>query len=140
MPVPELEARFPGKYVSVTTFNRDGTGVATPVWFVIEDGRLLIQTDPGSFKVKRIRRTDAVTIAPCSATGRPRGESMPARAELLPASQLGHVEKLLGRKYRIDRVLIAPVYRAVRRLRGAQQRAESVALAITPAKCGRCTP
>ena len=26
--------RFTGKYLSLTTFKRDGTGVATPVWFV----------------------------------------------------------------------------------------------------------
>ena len=32
----QLEARFPGKYLSVTSFKRDGTPVATPVWFVVE--------------------------------------------------------------------------------------------------------
>jgi PPOX class probable F420-dependent enzyme len=116
---PELAARFPGKYVCLTTFKRDGTGVSTPVWFAIDDGRLLIYTDPQSFKVKRIRRNPAVLIAPCTDTGRLRGDPMPANAEVLPASQLDHVEELLARKYRIDRVLIAPVYRGVRRLRGA---------------------
>jgi uncharacterized protein len=35
---------------------RDGTGVATPVWFVIDDGRLLVMTNPQSFKAERIRR------------------------------------------------------------------------------------
>jgi len=32
-----LEERFPGKYLSLTSYKRDGTGVATPVWFVIDD-------------------------------------------------------------------------------------------------------
>ena len=33
-----------GRYLSLTSFKRDGTGVATPVWFVIEDGRTPIST------------------------------------------------------------------------------------------------
>jgi len=127
-----LEARFPGKYVSLTSFRRDGTGVATPVWFVIENGRLLVQTDPQSFKAKRIRRNPAVMIAPCTASGRLRSEPVPARAELLPQSEVDHVGRLMARKYRIDRVLILPLYRAVQRLRGAPVGAAGVALAITP--------
>jgi hypothetical protein len=35
--------------------------VATPVWFVARDGRLLVITDENSFKAKRIRRNPAVT-------------------------------------------------------------------------------
>jgi PPOX class probable F420-dependent enzyme len=61
---------IPGKYVSITSFRRDWTGVATPVWFVQEAGRLLIQTGTNSGKVKRIRRNPRVTIAPCPATAR----------------------------------------------------------------------
>ena len=127
-----LDARFPGKYLSLTSFKRDGTGVATPVWFVIENGRLLIETDPQSFKAKRIRRNPAVTIAPCSATGRLRGGPVPARAEFLPQSELDHVGQLMARKYRIDRVLILPMYKAVQRLRGARGGTAEVVLAITP--------
>ena len=127
-----LEARFPGKYLSLTSFRRNGTGVATPVWFAIDDGRLLVQTDPQSFKAKRIRRNPAVLIAPCTASGRPRGEPVPARAEFLHQSEMDHVGRLMARKYRIDRVLILPLYRAVQRLRGAPAGTAGVALAITP--------
>jgi hypothetical protein len=70
----ELESRPSGQYVSLTSFKRDGTGVATPVWFLIENGRLLIHTDPQSFRPKRIRRNQSVMVAPCSGTGRLRGE------------------------------------------------------------------
>jgi len=49
--VSGLDARFPGKYLSLTSFKRDGIGVATPVWFVIDDGRLLVKTGRKSFKV-----------------------------------------------------------------------------------------
>jgi uncharacterized protein len=128
----DLDALFPGKYLSLTSFKHDGSAVATPVWFVIEHGRLLVNTDPQSFKAKRIRRNPAVTIAPCTASGRLRGDPMPARAELVPNSELERVKQLLARKYRIDRVLILPIYRAVQRLRGARAGTAEVAIAITP--------
>ncbi|MGA9857022.1 MAG: PPOX class F420-dependent oxidoreductase [Solirubrobacteraceae bacterium] len=129
---PQLNTSLPGKYISLTSFKRDGTGVATPVWFVIEDGRALVKTDAQSGKVKRIRRDAAVTIAPCSASGRLRGPPMPARAELLPQSDIAHVDRLLAGKYRVDRVLILPLYRVLQRLRGSHPENDGVALAITP--------
>ena len=124
--------QFPGKHLSLTSFKRDGSGVATPVWFVIENGRLLVKTDAQSFKVKRVRRNATVTIAPCTASGRLRGEPTPAHTELLPQSNIDHVDQLLARKYRVDKVLILPLYRAMQKLRGAHAETASVALAITP--------
>jgi hypothetical protein len=35
---------IPGKYLSLTTYRRDGTPVSTPVWFVEEEGRLFVTT------------------------------------------------------------------------------------------------
>ena len=130
--MPELDARFRGKYVSLTSFKRDGTGVATPVWFVVEDGRVLVQTDGESFKVRRIRRNPHVTLAPCSASGRTRAPAVSATAEILPAGELEHVRSAVGRKYRIDRILILPIYSALQRLRGRRTSRTEVGLAITP--------
>jgi PPOX class probable F420-dependent enzyme len=122
-----------GKYLSLTSYKRDGTPVATPVWFATENGRLLVSTDAGSYKVKRIRRNPGVSIAACTATGRLRGEPVEARAELLPESEGPHVEQLMARKYRVDRVLFLPLYRVVQRLRGKEQASGTPAyLAITP--------
>lgn len=128
---PDLSALFKGKYLSLTSFRRDGTGVATPVWFVPEGGQLLVLTGAESFKAKRIRRDPSVTIAPCSAAGRLRGEPVRARAEILPASELSRVEQLMVRKYKIDRLVVLPIYRAVRRLRGFQDDGGSVVIAVT---------
>ena len=33
------------RYVSLTTYRKDGTGVATPVWHVMTGGELLIVSD-----------------------------------------------------------------------------------------------
>lgn len=130
----DLATRFSGKYISLTSFNRSGVGVATPVWFVAEDGRLLVQTDRESFKVKRIRRNPQVTIAPCNASGRPHGPAVSATAEILPDEELEHVRALVARKYRIDRIVILPIYWAAQRLRGRRTSGVEVALAITPAQ------
>ena len=32
-PAPADVERIPGKYLSITSFRRNGSGVATPVWF-----------------------------------------------------------------------------------------------------------
>jgi PPOX class probable F420-dependent enzyme len=127
-----IEARFGGKYLSLTSFKRDGTGVATPLWFVIDSGRLLVNTDAQSFKARRIRRNASVMIAPCTASGRVRGDLIAARAEQLPDSELEHVNELMARKYRVDRALILPLYRAAQWLRGNRRETVEIALAITP--------
>ncbi len=52
-----------GKYLSLTSYRRDGTGVATPVWFVEEGGRILVKTDLDSYKYRLDRRVRAVDSA-----------------------------------------------------------------------------
>jgi PPOX class probable F420-dependent enzyme len=124
---------FPGKYLSITSFRRDGTGKATPVWFVQEGGRLLVETDADSYKVRRIRRNPRVTVAPCGPTGRLRGKPVTARAELLPNAEVGRVERLLARKYRIDLIFIKPIRSLQAALHPGRPRGKPVVVAITPA-------
>jgi PPOX class probable F420-dependent enzyme len=126
--------RFPGKYLSLTSFRRDGSGVATPMWFVADNGQLVVETDADSYKVKRIRRNPHVRIAVCDARGRLRGEAVEAEATLLPDGERERVERLLARKYRIDRFTVLPLYRLVMRLRGRGSRTQErpVAIAIAP--------
>jgi PPOX class probable F420-dependent enzyme len=123
---------FPGKYLSLTSFRRDGTGVATPVWFVEADGRLLVETDAGSYKVRRIRRDPRVMVAPCTATGRLRGTPVPAWAELFPDTEVARVDQLMGRKYRVDLVFIKPIRKLQAALDRRRSRGTPVVLGITP--------
>ena len=123
---------FPGKYLSITSFRRDGTGKATPVWFVQEGGRLLVETDASSYKVRRIRRNPRVTVAPCGPSGRLRGRPVSARAELLPDAETGRVERLMAHKYRIDLIFIKPVRALQAALHPHRPPAKPVILAITP--------
>jgi PPOX class probable F420-dependent enzyme len=125
--------RFRGKYLSLTSFRRDGSAVATPVWFVADNRRLLVETDAESYKVKRIRRDPHVRIALCDARGRLRGETVEARARVLPDGERERVEQLLADKYRLDRFTVLPIYRLVQRLRkGGSRTGVPVAVEITP--------
>ena len=101
---------FRGRYLSITSYKRDGQGVATPVWFVQRDGRLLVETDAASGKVKRIRRNPQVRVAVCNASGRLRGEQVPAVAQILPGSEIGAVERLIADKvHRFDMIIFRPL-------------------------------
>lgn len=125
-------ATFPGKYLSLTTFRRNGTGVATPVWFVQEGARLLVETDADSYKVRRIRRNPSVTVAVCTATGRIRGEHVAARADLLADSETARVQRLIAEKYRADLIFIRPIRALQTLLHRGRPRPTLVIVAITP--------
>jgi PPOX class probable F420-dependent enzyme len=107
MPVPmgadkitdPIAAVSRAKYVLLTTFKRDGSAVATPVWAVAEDGGLLVWTPRGSGKVKRIRNSGRVTVAPCTMRGRPTGVTVDATAMLLDAGGTLRAQDAIGRKY-----------------------------------------
>lgn len=140
MTVTEQETRpgrgralnIPGKYLSLTTYRRDGSPVSTPVWFVEKDGRLFVTTGADSYKAKRLRRNPVAMVAQCTARGEPKGEAIPAQVEFLPAAEYAGVDRLMAEKYRVERILILPVYRLVMRLRGKPVSRTGAYLAITP--------
>jgi PPOX class probable F420-dependent enzyme len=85
------------RYISLTSFKRDGTPVSTPVWVVSDDGRrLLVWTGAGTWKVKRIRRDPHVLVAASSMRGTERGERIAATARLADVPGL---DELFRRKY-----------------------------------------
>ncbi|MDH6109812.1 PPOX class probable F420-dependent enzyme [Kitasatospora sp. MAP12-15] len=87
------------KYLLVTSFRKDGSPVATPVWVVRDGAALGVWTVADSWKVKRIRRRADVTVGPCDMRGKPTGESVPATAEVLDAEGTARYRTLLARKY-----------------------------------------
>jgi len=64
-----LKAIEPEPYISLETFRRSGKGVETPVWFATLDGQLYVVTDGTSAKVKRLRATKRIRVAPCNVRG-----------------------------------------------------------------------
>lgn len=133
-PRPAIGTTIPGKYLSLTTYRRDGTPVSTPVWFVEEDGRLFVTTGAESYKAKRLRRNPVAMVAPCTARGALKGDPIPVRVDFLPAAEHARIDRLMAEKYRVDRILILPIYRLVMKLRGkpAGDARSGAYLAITP--------
>jgi uncharacterized protein len=123
---------FHGRYLSITSYKRDGQGVATPVWFALRDGRLMVETDAASGKVKRIHRNPQVRAAVCTASGRLRGEQVQAVAQILPESEVGPVQRLIADKYRFDMIIFKPLRFIQARLHLGRPRTRPAILAITP--------
>ncbi|MFI9252155.1 PPOX class F420-dependent oxidoreductase [Streptomyces sp. NPDC053069] len=90
-----------GKYLLVTSYRKNGTPVATPVWVVRDGDTLGVWTAADSFKVKRIRRRPDVLVGPCDLRGNPTGEQLPATAEITDAATTARYRDLVARKYGI---------------------------------------
>jgi uncharacterized protein len=87
------------KYLLLTTFTKDGKPKPTPVWGVPEGDKLLIITDDGSWKTKRIANTPRVTIQKCGVLGKVKGEPVEARARMLPKSETRRVFDKVIKRY-----------------------------------------
>ncbi|MEU6840369.1 PPOX class F420-dependent oxidoreductase [Streptomyces sp. NPDC046716] len=103
----DIDAIRRATYISLTTYRKDGTPVATPVWQVPRaDGTVLVVTPADSWKVKRIRNNDAVTVAVCTVRGRtaPDAPVLSGTARLLDEAGTADAQKLLGKKYVSSRI------------------------------------
>lgn len=93
------------RYVSLTTYRKDGTGVATPVWHVVNGGELLVVSEADAWKVKRIRNNSHVVVTVCDFRGKiaPGAPSAEGTARLLDEADTQTVRALLARKYVLSR-------------------------------------
>jgi uncharacterized protein len=93
------------KFVSLTTFKRNGDVVASPMWIARDGEQLVAWTPADAWKVKRIRRDPRVTLAPCGRTGKVRAEqpTLPGTAEVITESnEVARVEALIKQKYGVE--------------------------------------
>jgi PPOX class probable F420-dependent enzyme len=103
MTLPDAIVR--SKYVSLTTYRKNGAPVATPIWLVARGDDLWMVTEAGSGKVKRIRNNPQVLVAPCSARGTvaPDAPSVTGTARLLDDDGTVQARKLLASRYFMSR-------------------------------------
>lgn len=109
------------RFILLTTFRKSGKAVATPVWFVLENDRIYVQTESSTGKVKRLRNNPDVTVVPCNA----RGNVVEGFASLQAVggfvtdpTELERSEELLAQKYGLFRSLFITVGGIMSRLRG----------------------
>jgi PPOX class probable F420-dependent enzyme len=103
------------RYVSLSTYRRDGSPVATTVWFVVQDGRGYFMTTVGTAKVRRLGRDPRVTIAPSGVRGGIRGRSVEGRARLLDEAEEDLGRLVIRTRYGWQAALVAFVARLRRR-------------------------
>jgi PPOX class probable F420-dependent enzyme len=94
------------KQIGLTTFRKDGTPVATPVWHVAAGNTLTTVSAAGAGKVKRLRRNPQVEIVACDIRGKVAPGAQPVRgtAVLLAPDGTEAARRLLEGRYFSARV------------------------------------
>jgi hypothetical protein len=87
------------KYISLETYRRSGVGVRTPVWFAEANGVLYVYSLADAGKVKRIRTTPRVRVAPCGLRGNLKGDWLEAEARVVDGEEEKRGHALLNQKY-----------------------------------------
>jgi uncharacterized protein len=86
------------RFALLTTRRKNGEGVATPVWVVLDDtAAYVISRGPG--KVRRIANDPDVELAPCTMRGRPRGDAAPGTARIVGSAIPKPIRRLFLRRY-----------------------------------------
>ena len=116
----DLDVVAAHRYVSLTTFRKNGTPVATPVWIARDGSELVVVTVDPAGKLKRLAHTKRVQLRGCDLRGRV-ADAAPtyggtARVDRTPEG-VAAVKRAIGRKYVTARLgdalarLAAPVVR-----------------------------
>lgn len=90
------------KYLSLTTYKRDGTAIATPVWIVgLPEGRLGLYTSSTTWKVKRLAHDPRVDVSPCDMRGRVKEGAPTASgtAKVVTGADLDDIKAKVKTKY-----------------------------------------
>ncbi|MGH3723413.1 MAG: PPOX class F420-dependent oxidoreductase [Mycobacterium sp.] len=87
------------KYVSLTTFTKDGRPKPAAVWAAPENGELLVWTETSSWKVRRVRNTPRVTLAICDVRGKVRSGEIEGTARVLDPEGTERSREAITRKY-----------------------------------------
>ena len=91
------------EFIVLTTFRKDGTPVPTTVWFAVEGNRLYVQTLKDAGKLKRIRNSSRVTMAPSDARGRVSGPAVEAVGRVIEGEEALTAERVLQKRYGLKR-------------------------------------
>jgi PPOX class probable F420-dependent enzyme len=98
---PEIRGQ---RYISLTTFRKNGAAIPVPVWFAERDDKLYVMTRSNTGKYKRIRNNPQVRVAPCTIRGKVTGPEFSARARILPPADWQASKQLIRDKYWLARV------------------------------------
>jgi PPOX class probable F420-dependent enzyme len=122
-------SQFAGqKHISIETYRKTGDPVRTPVWFIEENGELLVRTDSNTGKIKRIRNNPRVRVATCNARGTVKGTWVDGEARMIEPESSEHIFSLLRKKYGMSYRII----RLAQRFSRSKARPIGLAIRISP--------
>jgi uncharacterized protein len=125
----DLDQLADERFVSLTTYRRNGEGVATPVWVARDGEALIVLTPEASYKVGRIRHDPRVRLTPSTRTGRVKdtGPAVDGTAEIMTGpAETERPRDLIRRKYGWEYRVIMAVERLL-----ARQQKPRVILRVT---------
>jgi uncharacterized protein len=131
-----FNALYDVPYISLTTFRKNGRPIPTTVWFAqdMESGILYVETGGDSGKVKRIRKTARVLLAPSTARGKSTGAVVEGKARIVKnTAEVFRARGALHRKYGLQRQLLYSVGELISLLRRKPE-APDAYIAIEPAE------
>ena len=118
--------------IALTTFRKIGQAITTPVWFAQSNGTIFVETHGDAGKLKRLRHTARVTLAPCTYSGKATRAVIMGNARILTESEeRTAASAALSKKYGLMR----PLFHFVRNAQCVLQRkakVEVVYIAIEP--------
>lgn len=94
------------QFINLTTYRKNGQPVVTTVWFAHDGDRLVGTTLQHAGKIKRLRHTPSVNVAPSTFDGKTLGEAVAGLGRLLPPEEAEAAQTALRAKYgeRYDQV------------------------------------
>ena len=118
--------------IALTTFRKTGEAVTTPVWFAESLGTIYVETHADAGKLKRLRHTARVTLAPCTYSGKVTGSVSEGNARILTESEESKAASVaLAKNYGVMRSLYHFV-RNARRMLQRKAKVDEVYIAIDP--------
>lgn len=130
------------RFVSLTTFRRNGDPVACPVWIApalsgapFRPGELVFVSLEDAYKVKRLRRDPRVELRECDARGRvaPDATRHVGTGRVLSApDDVRAVKRAIGNKYGRWYHLLATGEAVVMRLWPGYQKRAGIAISVDP--------
>jgi PPOX class probable F420-dependent enzyme len=106
------------KFVSLTTYKKNGDALATPMWVGRDGDHLFVWTPADSAKIKRVRKDPRVTLVPCGRFGKPNNDAEPVAgtAEVItePAT-VRRLAEVIRHKYGLEYWVVTLIERLAAR-------------------------
>jgi PPOX class probable F420-dependent enzyme len=121
------------RYVSLTTFTKDGRKKQCPVWIVgLKEGEVGFTTELASWKAKRILKTPSVELVASNSRGEPLdGENVVrGTANLVFGNEFQNIQKKVKKKYVIQFTLIVGFGRLSRFIRRKENKSCGVVIKV----------